>query len=453
MNSQLLSKYRDKTKRTKYYTYFAALFTFAIVFLNFHFFNSIQEKKEREVLDKVLISEYRNLVTYFDEVLTMSARTAAATGDQKWERRYNDFVPQLDHAIAELNKLIPEEIQLKSTKKTSAANDALIAMESEAFELIRNGQQEKAQELLFSKDYDAQKEIYTQGMAELNSDIDSYATSKFKELNRSQNYRNAFVFLSLLLVFVTWGALLSRNYRERSKIENEIQHISKLASIGELSAGIGHEINNPLTIAAGNLQRFERALNSAGIENEKLFDLINKQSIALDRIRKITDGMKNYSRKERNIKANFKPSSSILQMIAMVDYNFSQLGISFDVELNDEDYLVNGNESIFQQVIMNLLSNSRDAMENSEKKIIHIESQAKENYLVISISDTGSGMSEETRKKIFEPFYTTKEVGKGTGLGMSLVYSFISDMKGRIEIETEINQGTCFKISLPTFKA
>ncbi|MAF90238.1 MAG: hypothetical protein CL674_03120 [Bdellovibrionaceae bacterium] len=453
MNSQLLSKYRDKTKRTKYYTYFAALFTFAIVFLNFHFFNSIQEKKEREVLDKVLISEYRNLVTYFDEVLTMSARTAAATGDQKWERRYNDFVPQLDHAIAELNKLIPEEIQLKSTKKTSAANDALIAMELEAFELVRNGQQEKAQELLFSKDYDAQKEIYTQGMAELNSDIDSYATSKFKELNRSQNYRNAFVFLSLLLVFVTWGALLSRNYRERSKIENEIQHISKLASIGELSAGIGHEINNPLTIAAGNLQRFERALNSAGIENEKLFDLINKQSIALDRIRKITDGMKNYSRKERNIKANFKPSSSILQMIAMVDYNFSQLGISFDVELNDEDYLVNGNESIFQQVIMNLLSNSRDAMENSEKKIIHIESQAKENYLVISISDTGSGMSEETRKKIFEPFYTTKEVGKGTGLGMSLVYSFISDMKGRIEIETEINQGTCFKISLPTFKA
>lgn len=453
MNSQLLSKYRDKTKRTKYYTYFAALFTFAIVFLNFHFFNSIQEKKEREVLDKVLISEYRNLVTYFDEVLTMSARTAAATGDQKWERRYNDFVPQLDHAIAELNKLIPEEIQLKSTKKTSAANDALIAMESEAFELVRNGQQEKAQELLFSKDYDAQKEIYTQGMAELNSDIDSYATSKFKELNRSQNYRNAFVFLSLLLVFVTWGALLSRNYRERSKIENEIQHISKLASIGELSAGIGHEINNPLTIAAGNLQRFERALKSAGIENEKLFDLINKQSIALDRIRKITDGMKNYSRKERNIKANFKPSSSILQMIAMVDYNFSQLGISFDVELNDEDYLVNGNESIFQQVIMNLLSNSRDAMENSEKKIIHIESQAKENYLVISISDTGSGMSEETRKKIFEPFYTTKEVGKGTGLGMSLVYSFISDMKGRIEIETEINQGTCFKISLPTFKA
>ena len=222
MNSQLLSKYRDKTKRTKYYTYFAALFTFAIVFLNFHFFNSIQEKKEREVLDKVLISEYRNLVTYFDEVLTMSARTAAATGDQKWERRYNDFVPQLDHAIAELNKLIPEEIQLKSTKKTSAANDALIAMELEAFELVRNGQQEKAQELLFSKDYDAQKEIYTQGMAELNSDIDSYATSKFKELNRSQNYRNAFVFLSLLLVFVTWGALLSRNYRERSKIENEI---------------------------------------------------------------------------------------------------------------------------------------------------------------------------------------------------------------------------------------
>ena len=369
------------------------------------------------------------------------------------QRRYNDFVPQLDHAIAELNKLIPEEIQLKSTKKTSAANDALIAMELEAFELVRNGQQEKAQELLFSKDYDAQKEIYTQGMAELNSDIDSYATSKFKELNRSQNYRNAFVFLSLLLVFVTWGALLSRNYRERSKIENEIQHISKLASIGELSAGIGHEINNPLTIAAGNLQRFERALNSAGIENEKLFDLINKQSIALDRIRKITDGMKNYSRKERNIKANFKPSSSILQMIAMVDYNFSQLGISFDVELNDEDYLVNGNESIFQQVIMNLLSNSRDAMENSEKKIIHIESQAKENYLVMSISDTGSGMSEETRKKIFEPFYTTKEVGKGTGLGMSLVYSFISDMKGRIEIETEINQGTCFKISLPTFKA
>ena len=87
MNNQLLAKYNDKTKRTKYYTYIAAVFTFAIVFANFYMFRSLQQQSENEVLNKVLISEYRNLITYYDEVLTMSARTATATGDLKWEKK------------------------------------------------------------------------------------------------------------------------------------------------------------------------------------------------------------------------------------------------------------------------------------------------------------------------------------------------------------------------------
>ena len=151
MNNQLLAKYNDKTKRTKYYTYIAAVFTFAIVFANFYMFRSLQQQSENEVLNKVLISEYRNLITYYDEVLTMSARTATATGDLKWEKRYNEFVPKLDKAIFELNKLIPIDIQKKSTKKTSEANNALIAMETEAFELVRAGYLDRAKKLLFSE--------------------------------------------------------------------------------------------------------------------------------------------------------------------------------------------------------------------------------------------------------------------------------------------------------------
>ncbi|MEC9281466.1 MAG: HAMP domain-containing sensor histidine kinase [Bdellovibrionota bacterium] len=449
MNGQLLSKYKDKTKRTKYYTYIAALFTFTIVFLNFYFFKSIQQQNEQEVLNKVLINEFRNMITYYDEVLTMSARTAAATGDLKWETRYNEFVPKLDNAINRLNKLIPVDIQEKSTMKTSEANDALISMEMKSFDLVRNGQQAQAQSLLFSDDYDQQKEIYSAGMSELNSDIDSFVTTKFKELRTAQDYRNIFVFLSLIIIFITWGGLINRNYKERSRIESELQHISKLASIGELSASIGHEINNPLTIADGNLQRLVKRLKELNIQDEKVFSLAQKQTTALNRIQNITEGMRNYSRKERDLKTEFDPSVGALQMVDMVEYSFSQLGIKFDFNLTETSYKVNGNESVFQQVIMNLLSNARDAMEDSTQKQIHISSYRESTNLVIEISDTGSGMPEEVRKKIFEPFYTTKEVGKGTGLGMSLVYSFISDMNGGISIDSEVGKGTSFKISLP----
>lgn len=257
--------------------------------------------------------------------------------------------------------------------------------------------------------------------------------------------------------------------------QSQLIQSEKMASIGLLTAGIAHEINNPINFVSGNVNPLKRNFDDVkkliGFY-EHLLEQSNQKQAAEER------------RKEFNLEENFSESAHLLEGIEEGSRRTAMIvkGLRNFSRLDTEDMkLVNINEGLestltliqnklneknielikslgdipgiegypgqLNQVFMNLLTNAIDAVNSNGK--IFIRTWKEKNYVAISIRDTGNGMSEEVRQKIFDPFFTTKEVGKGTGLGLSISYGIIEKHKGKIEVKTEPGNGTEFIILLP----
>jgi PAS domain S-box-containing protein len=245
---------------------------------------------------------------------------------------------------------------------------------------------------------------------------------------------------------------ITNDISDKVKYEQELeeqkklaQHSARLASIGELAAGVGHEINNPLAIAKGYLGILEDSLESRA---EK--EMISKSLSALDRIESITNGLRTFSRMDFSDTKPFSPHKAVNDSIDLIKGIYKTDGIEFENNIKEqEDVFIKGNLGNFQQVLMNLISNSKDAMNGQSSKLIKITSSHNKDVFKLVVEDAGCGMSQAIIDKIYNPFFTTKDVGKGTGIGMSLVSNFIKDMGGNIDIDSVEGSGTKISISIP----
>ena len=161
-----------------------------------------KNKAEREY--QVKIVELRGTIIYLDEVLTMSARMAAATGNLKWEKRYRGFEPKLDAAIKEAMSLSPEARSSKSAADTETANIRLVEMENHSFNLVRQGKVNEAKKFLFSAEYEEQKRIYAQGMTKFADGLSAIAGTTLKHELREAFFRVGVVFLLSVLLIIVW---------------------------------------------------------------------------------------------------------------------------------------------------------------------------------------------------------------------------------------------------------
>lgn len=236
---------------------------------------------------------------------------------------------------------------------------------------------------------------------------------------------------------------------ERHKIQSQLIHAEKLASIGTLAAGVAHEINNPLTIISGMGNLVRDALENGTIgEKEKKY--LEKQSRAIERIIRIVNGLRTYARTDTDHLQSINVHEIIEDTLGLIETIFEKRGITLERSLTAANPKVLGNIGKFQQVIMNLLSNARDAVEGmKEKSKIVIETQEETDALAIRISDNGCGISPENLKNLFVPFFTTKSVDQGTGLGLSISHGIITTMGGTISVQSEVGKGTTFNIRLP----
>jgi signal transduction histidine kinase len=230
------------------------------------------------------------------------------------------------------------------------------------------------------------------------------------------------------------------------EIENKNQHLfnsEKLASLGTLSAGIAHEINTPLTVIQGTTQQLKREIG----DTEKL-DKILKM---VERISQIVKSLKAYNRNESNLPLNEINLKEIIEECFILHKSdLNGFHIKFETKC-PEMIKVFSRESDLIQVFINLISNSIHAIKNqSENKWIHINATEIENLVVIEFSDSGSGISPTHQTKIFDPFYTSKKVGEGTGLGLYITRSLLDTMNGKIEYLPNTNH-TTFKISLQKY--
>ena len=252
--------------------------------------------------------------------------------------------------------------------------------------------------------------------------------------------------------------MIIRDISQRKIIESELFHAKRLISLGEMASGIAHEIYQPinniglvvdkmLMNASKNDWSCKQEIKTT---SDKIFENIIRVQTIIDNIRSFSSTDNNYISSVVNI------NKSINNALLMVSEQCKHRSIILEFKHEEERFTVTGNIYKFEQVILNLIRNSIDAIEERkqisqspfEMKII-IRSFHDNGSVTVSVEDTGIGISEKNIEYIMHPFYTTKESGKGTGLGLSISYGIIKEMNGDIKIESKPMNGTCVHITLP----
>ena len=240
--------------------------------------------------------------------------------------------------------------------------------------------------------------------------------------------------------------------KERKLASAQIIQSSKLATLGEMATSVAHELNQPLSairMAAGNSRR---NIAKGNIDTEYLNEKLNRIERQAARAAAIIDHMRMFGREAKENSELVDPRNMISNALDLMGAELRLAGIQVVIDFPEECASVLGHMIQMEQVILNLLTNARDAMiETSEEKKITLRVFEEGGSVHITSEDTGSGIPEEILSRIFEPFFTTKEMGKGTGLGLSVSYGIVSDMKGSIIAENS-DSGARFSISLPKAK-
>ena len=240
--------------------------------------------------------------------------------------------------------------------------------------------------------------------------------------------------------------------REHKKMESHLQHTDKLASIGVMAASVTHEINNPLQVIVGNSALLKKHIAKPGLAgDDDLNAKINSIAMAADQISKIVYSLRTYSRRENATLLPIDVHESLSDACRMMEYLLNKAGVALIKRFQAKDRHILGQNGKLQQVIVNLISNAKDALEGKPGALVAIDTENPKNssQVYIKVADNGCGMPPEIIKSIFEPFFTTKGAKQGTGLGLAITNSIITEMNGTVTVESTPNMGTTFIIKLP----
>ena len=187
----------------------------------------------------------------------------------------------------------------------------------------------------------------------------------------------------------------------------------------------------------------------SNIGNTEMFSLYDKLENSTKRIAKIVKDLKIFARNNKEVVSNLDIRSVIENTVSIVEVIYKKEGVTIESFFNAKKNTIKGNHDRFSQIVLNLLSNAKDALEKSENKNIKIEITNRDNFIDMKISDSGCGISEDALDKIFDTFFTTKEAGKGTGLGLWIVHNIVGSLNGKISVNSQLGVGTTFTVSLP----
>ncbi|WP_179051058.1 sensor histidine kinase [Nostoc sp. TCL26-01] len=500
------------------------------VYLNWQAYDNFNKINKNEFELQKLSDE----IIYLDEVLTMSAFMNASTGDIKWEKRYRQFEPQLDMVIKKSMQLAPQNYENEDAKKIDIANQKLVAMEYKSFDLVKKNQREAAQSVLFSREYAIQKKIYADGVLQRKHNIFLETQHKISEYRQKMFWAIFQSIMGLAMLIPAWllvlhllqeylkdkkiaqAALEETNYMlerqvvartKKLKQKNiqlqqtlqELQHTQiqliqteKMSSLGQLVAGVAHEINNPVNFIYANLtylreytqqllsliklyqqeypnhnEKINLLIKQIDLEfmTDDLSKILSSMNVGAERICEIVLTLRNFSRLDE---AEMKPvdihegiNSTLLILQNQLKGEKAEQDITIIKEYGNLP-LVECYAGGLNQVFMNILTNAIDALHQRQIEscktavqpadsciIIHTEVKNKES-VIISIKDNALGIVEQAKSKLFDPFFTTKPVGKGTGLGLSISYQIIVDKHhGKINCISEPGKGAEFIIEIP----
>jgi len=244
-------------------------------------------------------------------------------------------------------------------------------------------------------------------------------------------------------------AEIQRREQELRDKQEQLVQAGKLATLGELTTGVAHELNNPLN----NIGLFMgNALDLIGLGVTDKEHIARELQNAMRQVRKATEiisHLRTFGRVAPVSRELVSMNQVIGRALSLMQEQLRLREIEVELDVSARHAVVMGNPIQLEQVLINLLTNARDALVESPRKVIHIACEVRDRVVDLAFSDTGPGIPEGLERRIFDPFFTTKEVGRGTGLGLSITYGIIKEHGGTIAVANRPGEGAAFLIRLP----
>ncbi len=281
----------------------------------------------------------------------------------------------------------------------------------------------------------------------------------FLEINRARATALTIFFTGCLAVllaafFISRKAVqrIQMAELEKERMNEQMTEARKLASIGELAAGVAHEINNPVAIMVEQAGWMEDLLEEEDLQKSRNLDEFKHslEQISLQGVRckEITHKLLSFARRTDPVHLKIQLNNTIEEILSVCKASSKFNGIRVHTDLDRGLPLVLASKTEMQEVFMNLINNAIDAM-GSAGGSLEIRSRVEGDQVVVDVADTGHGMAKTVMARIFDPFYTTKPAGQGTGLGLSICYGIIKKLRGSLTVDSTVGVGTTFHVHIP----
>ena len=372
--------------------------------------------------------------------------------------------------VAIENAMLQEQY-IKSEKKyrTLFNNDPhpIFILNSKTFEILDMNQ--RAQD---SYGY-SREELQGRPFLEIGEDDDDEMAQALKNLAEDQSllftkkrhYRKGRkpFYVNINISFAKYGErnviiVSTTDITEVVEKETQLIQAGKMTTLGVMAAGMAHEINQPLNVIQVCADFFLKMLKrGAPIDDEDLRTMANDIVANVERASGVIKHVRDFARQSELVRSKVNINDPIKDVFKVLGHQLKVHDVDVQLDLDPDLPHIMAEHNRLEQVFINLVSNAIDAMDEKSSqtdvqdssKQLTIKSFMEEDWVTVLVSDTGTGMSEEIKNKIMEPFFTTKKVGKGTGLGISISYGIVKDYGGSIDIESEIGRGTTFKLMFP----
>jgi len=295
--------------------------------------------------------------------------------------------------------------------------------------------------------------------------VQQQTSDAFSELKQMFNIAGIIFIIGgiaiVVMAFVTSKKMvlkIRRADKGKESMNQQIVETGKMASIGELAAGIAHEINNPVAIMVEEAGWISDLLEEEDFSQSDNLDEFTRALVQINtqgkRCKEITHKLLSFARKTDSTVKDVQINDIVKEIVSLSAQMAKYNKVAIVTELNDSLPYITISPSEMQQVILNLINNALDSMEKigGTIRVSTKISQLEEDHIVVVVEDDGPGIPEVNLKRIFDPFFTTKPVGKGTGLGLSICYGIISKMGGKIDVQSGVDQGSRFRIWIPIQK-